>query len=151
MVQWHHWLNGHEFQQTPGDNEGVMQSMGLQRVGHDLMTEQQQHVLSQERNTGSLIQVLYSFPWFPPLCRGLCQICFMKWHNVHSYQYDLHAWSCLTLKNVFSLLQVFKPPKNFYYCCNILVIEILSHDSHLEKALSNHYSVSGNTPNVDIS
>ena len=22
MVGWHHWLNGHEFQQTPGDSEG---------------------------------------------------------------------------------------------------------------------------------
>ena len=22
MVGWHHWLNGHEFQQTPGDGEG---------------------------------------------------------------------------------------------------------------------------------
>ena len=22
MVGWHHWFNGHEFEQTPGDNEG---------------------------------------------------------------------------------------------------------------------------------
>ena len=22
MVRWHHWLNGHEFAQTPGDSEG---------------------------------------------------------------------------------------------------------------------------------
>ena len=22
MVAWHHWLNGHEFEQTPGDSEG---------------------------------------------------------------------------------------------------------------------------------
>ena len=22
MVRWHHWLNGHEFEQTPGDSEG---------------------------------------------------------------------------------------------------------------------------------
>ena len=22
MVGWHHWINGHEFEQTPGDNEG---------------------------------------------------------------------------------------------------------------------------------
>ena len=21
-VRWHHWLNGHEFEQSPGDNEG---------------------------------------------------------------------------------------------------------------------------------
>ena len=39
MVGWHHSLNGHEFEQTPGDGEGqgngVLQSMGSQRVGHD--------------------------------------------------------------------------------------------------------------------
>ena len=32
MVGWHHRLNGHEFEQTPGDDEdgkpGVLQSMG---------------------------------------------------------------------------------------------------------------------------
>ena len=22
MVGWHHWFNGHEFEQTPGDGEG---------------------------------------------------------------------------------------------------------------------------------
>ena len=38
MVGWHHQLNGHEFEQTLG----VLQFMGLQRVGHDLVTEQEQ-------------------------------------------------------------------------------------------------------------
>ena len=33
MVGWHHRLDGHEFEQTPGDNEGqgkpgMLQSMG---------------------------------------------------------------------------------------------------------------------------
>ena len=47
MVRQHHQLNGHEFEQTPGDSEGqgsllcYIQSMGLQGVGHDLGTEQQ--------------------------------------------------------------------------------------------------------------
>ena len=47
-VGWHHWLNGHEFEQTLGDSEEqgslvcCMQSIGSQRVGHNLMTEQQQ-------------------------------------------------------------------------------------------------------------
>ena len=46
MVRWYHRLNGHEFEQTLGDSEGrgrlvcVLQFMGLQRVGHDLVTEQ---------------------------------------------------------------------------------------------------------------
>ena len=39
MVGWHHQLDGHEFEQAPGvgdaERPGVLQSMGLQRVGHD--------------------------------------------------------------------------------------------------------------------
>ena len=46
MVGWHHHLNGHEFEQTLGDEErwmpGVLQSMGSQRVRQDLATEQHQ-------------------------------------------------------------------------------------------------------------
>ena len=47
MVGWHHQLNGHEFGQTPGESEGqgkpgVLQPIGSPRVGHDLVTEQQQ-------------------------------------------------------------------------------------------------------------
>ena len=50
MVGWHHQLNGHEFEQILGDSEGqgslgLLQSMGSQRVGHDLATEQQQNAL----------------------------------------------------------------------------------------------------------
>ena len=42
MVGWHYGLKAHEFEQTPGGSEGkpgVLQSMGWQRVGHDLLTE----------------------------------------------------------------------------------------------------------------
>ena len=42
----HHQLNGNEFEQTLGDSEGqgslACCSLWLQRVGHDLATEQQQ-------------------------------------------------------------------------------------------------------------
>ena len=45
-VREHHQLNGHEFEQTPGDRRteetGVLQSVRLQRVRHNLVTEQQQ-------------------------------------------------------------------------------------------------------------
>ena len=46
MVGWHHRLNGHEFEQTLADGEkrgkpGMLQPMGLQRVGCNLATEQQ--------------------------------------------------------------------------------------------------------------
>ena len=54
MVGWHHRLSGHEFEQTLGDTEGQGRreccspalhescSTHVQRVEHDLMTEQQQ-------------------------------------------------------------------------------------------------------------
>ena len=46
IVGWHYQFNGHEFEQTLGDSEGqeslMLQSMGSQRVKHDLATEQQQ-------------------------------------------------------------------------------------------------------------
>ena len=40
MVGWHHQLNGHDCEQTPGDSEGqgsleCCSSMGSQRVGHN--------------------------------------------------------------------------------------------------------------------
>ena len=38
------YSNGHEFEQTPGDSKGreAWQSVGSERVGHDLVTDQQQ-------------------------------------------------------------------------------------------------------------
>ena len=52
MVGWHHWLSGHESEQTPKmvkDREsGVLQFVGLQRVRHNLVAEQQQGVIEEE-------------------------------------------------------------------------------------------------------
>ena len=44
VVGWHHGLNGHEFEQAPGVGDaqgkaGMLQSMGLQRIGHYCMSE----------------------------------------------------------------------------------------------------------------
>ena len=45
MVEWHHRLSGHEFEQAPGDGGGQKSlaccSPWGHRVGHDLATEQQ--------------------------------------------------------------------------------------------------------------
>ena len=44
VVRWHHWFNGHEFEQTLGESEvwgSLACSMEWQRVGHDWATEQQ--------------------------------------------------------------------------------------------------------------
>ena len=46
MVGWHHWLNGHEFEQAPGDGEGqgslVCCSSWGHRVRHVLVTGEQE-------------------------------------------------------------------------------------------------------------
>ena len=46
MVGWHHWFNGHEFDQTPGESEeqGSLAccSPEFQRVRHNRVTEEQQ-------------------------------------------------------------------------------------------------------------
>ena len=50
MVEWHHRLNGHESERTPGDSEGqgslaCCSPLG-HRVGHDLVTEKQPRLSS---------------------------------------------------------------------------------------------------------
>ena len=43
MVGWHHWLNGVSFRRWWRTGKpGMLQSTGLQRVGHNWVTEQQQ-------------------------------------------------------------------------------------------------------------
>ena len=49
MIGWHYGLN--EFEQIQGDSErqgkpGMLQLVGLQRIGHDLVTEQQTNVVN---------------------------------------------------------------------------------------------------------
>ena len=36
VVEWHHQLDGHEFEQAPdvGNGHGILACMGSQRVGH---------------------------------------------------------------------------------------------------------------------
>ena len=44
MIGWHHWLNGHEFEQTQGDSDGQrsLACCSPCRIEHDLATEQWQ-------------------------------------------------------------------------------------------------------------
>ena len=56
MVGWHHWLKGHEFEQTQGDSEGqgslaCCSSWG-HRVEDNLVTEQQQWKQERESSDG---------------------------------------------------------------------------------------------------
>ena len=73
MVGWHHQLNGHKFEQTPGDGEGqgslvCCQSMGLQRVRHDWVNKQQSIHCLMGRNPGkwvNLTMFTVDSPFFP--------------------------------------------------------------------------------------
>ena len=49
IVGWHHQLNGHEFEKTPGDSEG-QGSLGSLRVRHNWVTEQQQQQWVKKTN-----------------------------------------------------------------------------------------------------
>ena len=68
MIGWHRWLDGHEFEQTLGDTEGLgslgmPQSMGSQRVRQDLATEQQVSFC----NRVFLEFLFFIFPWLSEL------------------------------------------------------------------------------------
>ena len=51
MVGWHHWLNGHEFKQTPGDSEGQVRVVCCSPWGcKESDTTQQLNNNKQEKN-----------------------------------------------------------------------------------------------------
>ena len=88
-VWWHHWLNRQESEQTPGDSEGqgsgALQSMGSQRVGHNLVTEQREtakeprgHVRFPLRSSGKWVSSTRPWPWWSAWHKGTvrqCQLC----------------------------------------------------------------------------
>ena len=62
---WHHRFNGHEFEQTPGDGEqqdGMLQSMGLQRVRHGWETEQHQQKGKKAQFLNK--NIFWGLPWW---------------------------------------------------------------------------------------
>ena len=61
MVEWHHWLNGHEFEQALGVGEGkpgVLQSTGSQSVRHDWVTELNRRWHKNLTVVSTLVQML---------------------------------------------------------------------------------------------
>ena len=62
MVGWHHQLNGHEFEQIQGDGEGqgslACYSPWSQRVGHSLVTEQQQRLYTYSEKGSRIVYLL---------------------------------------------------------------------------------------------
>ena len=61
MVWWHHWLYGYKFVQylreVKDRKPGMLQPMGSQRVGHDWITKQLQHVKTDSLSGNALITV----------------------------------------------------------------------------------------------
>ena len=59
MVGWHHWLNGHEFEEALGDGEGqgslACCSPGSQTVGHNWLTEQQPYLCGISYQCGMVL------------------------------------------------------------------------------------------------
>ena len=74
MIGWHHWLSGHESEQTLGDGEGQgrLQSMGSQRVKHSLVTEQQQQCIIIQKRVQENLFLVRSF-LFTQWCQCHCQ------------------------------------------------------------------------------
>ena len=68
MVGWHQRLNGHEFEQTPGDSEGqgslVCCSPWHCRVRHDLATEPQQQPATFNYRITTIIEILNDHDFF---------------------------------------------------------------------------------------
>ena len=59
-VGWHHWLDGHEFEQTQEESEGpgkpgMLQSIGLHRVRCDELIEEQHHHCGLESHLGEFL------------------------------------------------------------------------------------------------
>ena len=99
MVEWHHQLNGHEFEQTQGDSEGqgtpAYFSPWGRRVGQYLVTEQQElpqsppqlFKLVNLKSTYSVHSFLWnqnkvSCPHFPLLFMLVRSWCFPMWPSV---------------------------------------------------------------------
>ena len=78
MVGWHHQLNRHEFEQTPGNSEGqgslACCSPWDLRVGQDLVTEQQQHGWIHAASLLLLLLIHFS-------CVRLCVTPYMAAHQ----------------------------------------------------------------------
>ena len=53
MVEWHHWLHGHEFEQTPGDSEGQGSLVCHSPWGHKQLDTTWQ--LNNKNNNSGLI------------------------------------------------------------------------------------------------
>ena len=89
MVGWHHWLNGHEFEQTPGDSEGQESlaccSPWSDRGPHDIVTEQQHCFQGTDAELHSLSSSMFPFYLIHSFCphqSTSCLDCTVSWPSI---------------------------------------------------------------------
>ena len=88
MVGWHHWLDGHEFEQTPGDSEGqgslaCCSPWGC-RVRRDLQQQQESLLNTQHRSYSDLLgQCIWQFS----------AVCWALWRLLGNFPERIHFWS----------------------------------------------------------
>ena len=122
MVGWHHQLNGHKFEQAPGDSEKqgsllYCSPWGLQRVGHDWATEQHKDGLPlmkllflYRKEKREKLKFLFSLPWDDTVKKQL---------SVRQKEGSLQnstTWSLISsLQNGRNKFPLFKPPSLWYF------------------------------------
>ena len=87
MVGWRHWLDGHEFEQAPGVSDGqglqpgMLQSMGLQRVGHDWATVLNYEGLGLKElsNIPKVTQITMWLSWSDSMTSALSSLFLYHW------------------------------------------------------------------------
>ena len=89
MVGWHHWLNRHEFEQTPGDGEGQGRLAFCSPWGHKELdtTERLNWTELRIGKHSTLLIFLFFFleSQFSPLCMYLCEGKYMVRGAGHIY------------------------------------------------------------------
>ena len=106
MVAWHHWFNGLEFEQTPGDSDGQrsLAFMGLQSdMTYQLNNNNNEY--SKSHTTMATNSVwhkympsLYSSSLFNKYLSCACvYISILKWKRMS--QWKKNGWSCTSQKN----------------------------------------------------
>ena len=89
MAGWQYRLNGHEFKQTPRDNEGLESQAYCNpwgcRVRHDLATEQQQLAKHQPKSLFILpsysFSLLHTFSCLFLFCQNIKHFCIMPFQS----------------------------------------------------------------------
>ena len=88
MVGCHHWLNGHEFEQTPGDSEGqgslVCYSPWGFRVWHELATAVEKNGYTTAQNPHFLTAI--------PRNNYNLWVCLMHWLHTYSQSQQNTMW-----------------------------------------------------------